>query len=139
MFDMNTKSLDDVRLAWRDPGPIPPIGVVLEPPRQDFYDSWDQWVNTMERPKAYADQLFGQGLSYVYGVCILLLCDSIPEPLEFYLGPVKPPQLITSTFKSGGLHYSATWPISTVALVTTQKRKRDNTNSSKDGEAQQEK
>ena len=45
--DGNGMSLDDVRLAWRDPRPIPPAGVVLEPPRQDFYNSWDQWVNEM--------------------------------------------------------------------------------------------
>ena len=70
---MNGMSLDDVRLAWRDPRPIPPAGVVLEPPRQDFYDSCDQCVNEMERLQAYADQLFAQGLSYVYGVCILLI------------------------------------------------------------------
>ena len=70
-----------------------------------------------------------------------MICDSIPEPLQFYLGPGKPPQLITSlTFRSGGLHFSATKPISTVASITTaQKRKRDNANSPKGGEAQQEK
>ena len=75
----------------------------MEPPGQEFYDSWDQRVNEMERPNAYSDQLFAQGLSYVYGVCILL--RSIPELLEFYLGPGKPPQLITLTFRSVGLHY----------------------------------
>ena len=31
MLDMNGMSLDDVRLAWRDPRPIPPAGVVLGP------------------------------------------------------------------------------------------------------------
>ena len=90
--------LDKVRLAYRDIRPIPPDGEVLEPPRLSFYDSWDKWVNEMERPNAYADQLFAQGLSYVYGVSISLLRDGIPEPVEIYLGPRKPSQVITLTF-----------------------------------------
>ena len=42
MLDVNGMSLDVLRLAWQDSIPIPPAGVVLEPPRQDFYDSWFQ-------------------------------------------------------------------------------------------------
>ena len=52
MLDINRVSLEDVRLAWKDPRPIPPDSVVLEPPRQAFYDYWDQWVNEMERATA---------------------------------------------------------------------------------------
>ena len=66
MLDVNGMRLDDVRLAYRDPRPIPPDGVILVPSQLSFCDSWDQWVNEMERPNAYADQLFAQGLSYVY-------------------------------------------------------------------------
>ena len=45
MLDLNGVSLDDVRVAWQDPKTAPPVGVVSEPPRQDFYDSCDQMVN----------------------------------------------------------------------------------------------
>ena len=62
MLDINGVSLDDIRMAWQDPRLIPPDGVVLEPPCQDCNDSWDPWVNEIERPTAYADQLFAQGL-----------------------------------------------------------------------------
>ena len=85
-------------------------------------------MNVMERSNAYADPLLAQGL-----------CNGIPEQLLFYLGPVKPPQLLTLTYISGCLHYSATWPISTAESVITQKRKRDNANTMPDGKAQQKK
>ena len=94
----------------------------------------------MELSSAYMDQLFAQGLSYVSGICIRLICDSIPEPLVFHLGPGKPLQSITLTFRSEGLHYNGTRPIITARLCTTQqksKRKRDNVNSAPDGEPQQ--
>ena len=55
MLDVNGMRLDDVRLAFRDPRPIPQGSVVLDPPKQDFYDSWDQWVDEMEQPSAYTD------------------------------------------------------------------------------------
>ena len=100
MLDVNRMRLDDIRLANRDPRPIPTNGIDLELQRLSFYDSWDQWLNEMERP-IYADHLFEQGLSYVYGVCIRLLRDGIPEPAEFYLGAGKPSQVIT--LRSGGL------------------------------------
>ena len=73
----------------------------------------------MGRPNAYADQL----------------CDSISGPLELYLGPGKPPQSITLSFRSGGLHNSVDWSISMAESVTTQKRKRDNANTTPDGKA----
>ena len=78
ILDGNGMHLDDIRLAYCDHITIPPGGVILEPPRLSFYDSWDQWMSEMERPNAYADQLFAHALSYVYGVCIRLLCDGIP-------------------------------------------------------------
>ena len=86
-------------------------------------------MNDMEGPTAYTDQLFAQGLSYVYEVCIRFICGSVPEPLEIYLGPGKPLQLITLIFKTGRLHYCATRLISTEGSVIDQKRKRDNANS----------
>ena len=115
--------LDDIREGYRYLREISLDGADLDPPSVSYYDSWDQWVNEMERPNAYMDQLSAQGLSDVYGVCIRLLCDGIPEPVAFYLGPGTPSQLITLTFRTGGLRYIATRPISTAALVTTKKRK----------------
>ena len=96
-------------------------------------------MNVMELPKAYVDQLFAQGLSYVYGVSIRLLCDSIPEPLEFYLGPGKPLHLLTLTFRSGGLHYSVTRNISTVISGNSQKREHEYAQHTPAEDTQQEK
>ena len=45
MLDINGVSLDDIRMAWQDLRPVPPGGVVLEPPLQNFCKFWDQWVN----------------------------------------------------------------------------------------------
>ena len=59
-FDSTGISLDDVRMAWRDYGPIPLESVVLEPPRLSLYVSWDQRLDEMEHPSAYTDQLFAQ-------------------------------------------------------------------------------
>ena len=125
MLDLNGVSLDELREGYIDLRPAPLDGTALEPPRLHYYDSWEQWVTEMERPDAYVDNLFAQGLSYVYGVCIRLLCDSIREPLEFYLGSGKPLQTITLTFRAGGMHYSATRGISMNTPDNTQKRKRE--------------
>ena len=69
-----------------------------------------------------------------------MICDSIPEPLEFHLGPGKALQLITLTFWSGGLHYSATRLIIRAGLVITQKRSKremENASNTQDGASQQ--
>ena len=126
MQDVNGMSLDELREAYIDLRQEPLDGTTLEPPRVSHYDTWDQWVTEMERPHAYVDNLFAQGLSYVYGVGIRLLCDIISEPLEFYLGPARPEHAITLTFRAGGMHYSATRGITTVTTSTTQLRKRAN-------------
>ena len=56
---------------YRDIRPIPLDGVILEPPRLSFCNSWDQWMNEMERPNAYADQFLRRGchmcMEYVFG------------------------------------------------------------------------
>ena len=74
------------------------------------------------RPSAYTDKLLAHGLSFVYGVTIRLICESIPEPEFFYLGPVKPVHMITLTFRSGGEHYSATRPLRRDPITNTKKR-----------------
>ena len=137
MFDINGMRLDDDRLAFRDPRPISQESEILDPPRHDIYDSWDQWVDEMERPSAYTDQLFAQGLAYIYGVSFSWLCDTIPEPLELYLGPGKPISVITLTFRSGGLHYSAARPIHITGTVFPQTRRRDNTNNTQERDSRQ--
>ena len=109
MLDINGVGLDDLRMTWQDP-----LGSVGE---------WDG---------AYTDQHLVQGLSYVYGACIRLICDRLPEPFEFYLGPGKPLQLITLTFRSRR-------SVIRTGSGITQKRRRDNANATSDGASQQEK
>ena len=125
MLDVNELGLNALREGYIDLRPEPSDGTVLEPPRLSYYDTWEQWVNEMERPNAYVDNLLVQDVSYVYGVCIRLLCDSIWEPVEFYPGPGKPLHSLMLTFRSGGMYYSATRPISTTAPVTSHKRKHE--------------
>ena len=117
MQDGNGLRLDDIREGYRNLRDIPLDSADLYPPRVTYYDSWDQWVNEMVRPNAYVDQLFAQKLPNVYGVSIRLLFDGIPESVEFYLGPGRPQQMITLTYRPGGLHYSATRPIRITVLV----------------------
>ena len=76
MLDVHGLSLVVLREGYVDIRPSPSDGTALEPPRLSYYDSWEQWMNEMERPNAYVHHLFAQGLSYAYGVCIR-------EPLEF--------------------------------------------------------
>ena len=125
MLDINGVTLDELREAYVDYRQEPTDGMVLEPPRVTYYDSWDQWVNEMERPAAYVDHLFAQGVSYVYGVGIRLISDMLPEPWEFYLGMGKPLETITLTFRAGGMHYSATRLIPTAATGMSKKRQRE--------------
>ena len=40
MPDVDWMRLDNIRLEYRDPRPIPPDVVVLEPPHLSFYDFW---------------------------------------------------------------------------------------------------
>ena len=108
MLDINGVSNDELRMGYIDLRLVPSDGTALEPLRLSYSDSWDQWVTDMERPNAYLDHLLAQGLSYVYGVGIHLLCDTIRKPVEFYLGPGKPLYSITLLLRSGGMHYSAT-------------------------------
>ena len=121
MLGVNGLSLGVLREGYVDLSPLPSDGTALEPPRLSYCDSWEQWVNEMEQPNAYVDHLFAQGVSYVYGVGIRVICDSIRELVEFYLEPGKPLHSLTLTFRSGGMHYGATRRISTVASVTTKK------------------
>ena len=75
----------------------------------------------------------------MYGVSIRLICDSIPEPVEFHLGLGKPLQLITLTVRSGGLRYSATRPLIRAVRDITQKKtksKRENSSITPDGTSQ---
>ena len=70
MQDVNGVSLDELRQGYIDLRQKPSDGTDMEPPRLSYYDTWDEWVTEMERPNAYVDNLFAQGLSYVFGVCI---------------------------------------------------------------------
>ena len=139
MQDVNGVSLDELQEGYIDLRQEPSDGTDLEPPRLSYYDTWDEWVTEMERPNAYVDNLFAQGLSYVFGVCIRLLCDITPEPLEFYLGPARPCHAITLTFRAGGMHYSATRGITTVTIGTTQTRNREKEFSMADEEKKKKK
>ena len=60
MLDTRGIVLDELRVVEQDPRPK---SMDYDPPRLDFYDSWDEWVDEMERPKAYTDILFAHGLS----------------------------------------------------------------------------
>ena len=123
MLDMEGNALDITRAVEQDPRPR---GGVYDPPRLDFYDSWDEWIMAMERPREYADILFAKGFSYVYGVTVSLLVDYLEAPVEFYLGPAQPTVNVAVVFRSGGLHYSATRPIPRVEPPIAQKRKSKN-------------
>ena len=54
-----------------------------DPPRLDLYDSWDEWLDEMEKPNAYTDVLFAHGLSYANGVSIRLIVDYVTEPIKY--------------------------------------------------------
>ena len=72
MLDTRTVVLEELRVVEQDPRPR---SAEYNPPRLDFYDSWDEWVEEMERPKAFTDILLAHGLSYFYGVTIRLIVD----------------------------------------------------------------